>query len=159
LMVAGNPLWTGFCMVLSLLYAMHVHACARKSRAADESSGDVNDAEVVVRTWLQAPVQLDLEPATLIAFVKKHEWWATSAAILSRTEMNDNSGFYFPFILAIVVWLWTLVTACYIDQQPGKAASGNNLEWQISIGSLFLWMVSDALQYCSLYHPKSLCRA
>ena len=105
-----------------------------------EGAPDADDVGRVIRAWLQGPVHIRSSTTELMLLIESPLWWKTAAKSLGATEMTTDSRFAFPFTLAIVVWLWTLIAACFLEQIPGSAASGDSLEWQISIGSLWLWM-------------------
>ena len=129
-------------MALNILYGWHIdERLGRLLNGDKEHDTHLSNIRLVLRAWLQAPVRLSAVPEAIDTLVLNKRWWNDAADSLSNTQMRPDFQFLFPTTIAAAVWLWTLVAAFIEDPLPGQAASGTNLEWQISSGAISLFLV------------------
>ena len=96
----------------------------------------------IAQSFIFAPVRINVGPQELSELVANERWLEGVAERLEATELQTGVQFHFPVLVASGVYILTLVTAFKLEPSAvGVRASGSSLEWQISIGTLWLWMV------------------
>ena len=145
----GSPIWTGYCLLLSLCYQVHIGRRCRKMNPAKDKQ--IEHVRRIAQSFIFAPIRISIGPQELSELVTNERWLEAVAERLEATELQTGVQFHFPVLVASGVYILTLVTAFKLDPSPvGVRASGSSLEWQISIGTLWLWMVCIVLSVSRL---------
>ena len=96
----------------------------------------------IAQSFIFAPIRISIGPQELSELVSNERWLEGVAERLEATELQTGVQFHFPVLVASGVYILTLVTAFKLEPSAvGVRASGASLEWQISIGTLWLWLV------------------
>jgi hypothetical protein len=100
-------------------------------------------AKDIVQAFIQAPVRLSLREgyvSSLIVFQQNHWWWITAAEKINALWRRIDAMFIAQIIVAVLAWVFAIIANFW--SLPGQASS-NSAEWQICMGTLWLWLVSE----------------
>jgi hypothetical protein len=109
-------------------------------------------ADTILQSSLQAPVRLSSREgrlSNLIASPENHEWWTVAAANITALQRKIDMVFVAQSAAAALAWVLAIVGD--FSSLPGEVASANSSEWQICMGSLWLWLVSN---FCGCMTPS-----
>ncbi|RDW85315.1 hypothetical protein BP6252_02905 [Coleophoma cylindrospora] len=144
----GSPAWICANVGLAVLFSLHV----RTSEAA----------KVILQAFIQAPVRLNPRPgylSNLIICPENHQWWITAAAEIKSFWRKIDTVFIAQVFLAVLAWVLAIIADFW--SLPG-AASSSSAEWQICMGTLWLWVFAATLGPAaikSLYKAKLMAKA
>jgi hypothetical protein len=148
----GNPIWICSSIAHAVLYRRAIHTRFEKLRrdaVAKSSGNDValfveqcDAAEVILQSFLQAPVRLSTRPgflSSLITLPQNHGWWLTAAEKIKSGQRKIDATYVGQNMIAIISWLLSILVD--FGSIPGDVSGNtNSAEWQISMGCLFLWL-------------------
>ena len=153
----GSPLWICASIAHAILFRRAIHKRFEKLRIDATSTRlfipsstlveRYNAAETILQSFLQASVRLSTRAgflSSMIALQQNHGWWITSAAKISAGQRRIDATFIGQNMIAIVTWLLSIVAnfGSIPGAPAGTAGQSNNSEWQICMGTLWLWLVS-----------------
>jgi len=107
-------------------------------------------AKIILQAFVQAPVRLNTRPgvlSSLIASPANHGWWIAAAADIKALWRKIDAIFIAQSLIAALAWVLAIIADFW--SLPGAASSSNSDEWQICMGTLWLWLVSGALSLVS----------
>jgi hypothetical protein len=105
-------------------------------------------AQTVLQSFLQAPVRLSARAgflSSLIVLPKNDPWWIAAAADIRALQRRIDAIFISQSAVAVLAWVLAIAADFY--SVPGQIASANSSEWQICMGTLWLWVVSRPFLY------------
>jgi hypothetical protein len=159
----GSPIWVCASVAHAVRFRCAIYKRFEKLRTEASSSqflinaGNLveryNAAETILQSFLQAPVRLSTRPgflSSMIALPQNHGWWITGAAKLSAGQRRIEATFVAQNAIAVVAWLLSILADFgSIPGAPGAPAllpgNPNSAEWQICMGTLWLWLVSRSI--------------
>jgi len=152
----GSPVWISSSVALAILFRHAVGARFDRLHAKlvpdNGPSGTIflhlakrsKDAKIIVQAFPQSPVRLNQRPgllSSLIVSPENHWWWFAAAAEIKAMWRRIDAIFIAQTFIAALAWVFAITADFW--SLPG-AASSDSSEWQICMGSLWLWVVSKA---------------
>ncbi|OCK74128.1 hypothetical protein K432DRAFT_447470 [Lepidopterella palustris CBS 459.81] len=163
----GNPAWIFSSITLAALFCRTIRQRFDRLRTnlVSGPSGALffylaercKAAQTILQSFLQAPVRLSTRPgflSSLILSPENHWWWIAAEADLRALQRRIDAVFISQSIVAVLAWVLAIVADFWSN--PGTSASPNSSEWQICMGTFWLWL------FAATYGPiaiKSLYKA
>ena len=151
----GSPAFISSSLFIGVLYQRAVHKRIARLRhyLVSGPSGTLfvhladrcKAAQMILQLFLQAPVRLSTRPgwlSSLITAMENHGWWANAANDIEARQKRVDAVFIAQSVAAVAAWLLAIVGD--FSSLPGQMASASSSEWQICMGSLWLWIVSKS---------------
>jgi len=156
LLSIGSPVWISSSVVLAVLYrrAVSTRFGRLEAKLISGPSGSVflqlakrcEAAKVILQAFIQAPVRLNPRPgflSSLITSPENHWWWIAAAGEIKALWRRIDAVFIAQTFIAALAWLLAIIADFW--SLPGLETSSGSAEWQICMGSLWLWVVSKYL--------------
>jgi len=151
----GSPVWICSSIAHSVLFRRAIHKRLEKLRVdaiSNQSGHDVapfieqcDAAETILQSFLQAPIRLSTRPgflSSLIVLPQNHGWWPTTAAKIETGHRRIDAPYIGQNMIAVITWLLSILVD--FESIPGSIpGNSGSAEWQICMGTLFLWLVSN----------------
>ncbi|KUJ15989.1 uncharacterized protein LY89DRAFT_783227 [Mollisia scopiformis] len=117
-------------------------------------------AKIILQAGIQASMRLNPRPgflSSLIISPENHWWWIAAAADIKALWRRIDAVFIAQTFIAALAWLLAIITN--FSGLPGSVSSSNSAEWQICMGTLWLWLFTATygpIAIESLYKAKVL---
>ena len=114
-----------------------------------------NAAQIILQSFLQSPVRLSNRYGFLRGLVESpenHWWWIAAAGKIKAWRRRMDSPFIAQCVIAVLAWFLAIVADFW--SVPGQSASPNSAEWQICMGTLWLWVVSKEFRIYGVQAPS-----
>ena len=149
----GSPAWISSSVFLAVLYQHGVRrrftrlhqylVSGRTGVIFFQLAERCKAAQTILLAFLQAPVRLSTRPgylSSLITAPENHWWWIDAARDIRLYQRRIDMIFIAQSAAAASAWVLAIIGD--FSSAPGEMASPNSSEWQICMGSLWLWIVS-----------------
>jgi hypothetical protein len=153
LIAIGSPAWITSSVALAVLYQHTVRRRLTRLRhhlVSDRSAVVLKQlahrckaAQTLLVSFSQAAIRLCTRPgclSSLIAVEENHWWWIAAYKDVRPFQRKVDLIFIAQSTAAASAWILAIVGD--FGSVPGQTASANSSEWQISMGTLWLWLVS-----------------
>lgn len=103
-------------------------------------------AKTIVEAFVQASVRVNPQSgmlSSLIVSPQNHRWWVAAAADIKSSWRRIDAVFIIQIKIAALAWLLAIIADFW--SIPGSRSSSTSAEWQICMGTLWLWVVSPGL--------------
>jgi hypothetical protein len=150
----GSPAWIFSSISLAVLYQHSVRSRLNRLRHKLSSGSSAaiflhladrcKAAQTVLLSFLQAPIRLSTRTgylSSLIALPENHWWWIDADKSIKTYQRKVDLIFIAQSAAAASAWVLAIVGD--FTSVPGETASANSSEWQICMGTLWLWLVSN----------------
>jgi hypothetical protein len=102
-------------------------------------------AKNILQSIIQAPVRLNTRPGFLSGLItspQNHWWWLAASNKIKALWRRIDVIFIAQTFIAALAWVFAIIADFW--SLPGAASSSNSSEWQICMGTLWLWVVSES---------------
>jgi hypothetical protein len=149
----GSPSWILSSVLLAVLFrrAINTRFDRLNAKLRSGKSGSIflqlaercKAAKIILQAFIQAPVRLNRRPggfSSLITFPENHWWWLAAAEKIEGLWRRIDAVFIAQTFIAALAWVLAIIADFW---SLPSSASSNSSEWQICMGTLWLWVVSE----------------
>ncbi|KAF8847427.1 hypothetical protein BDZ45DRAFT_754919 [Acephala macrosclerotiorum] len=145
----GSPAWISSSVLLAILYRRSVrtrfHRLEAKLRSPPTGTIFLHVAErceaasTILQSFIQAPIRLSPREGVLSSLITLNHWWWVAAAVeIEALWRRIDAIFIAQTFIAALAWVLAIISDFW--SIPGLASSSNSVEWQICMGTLWLWV-------------------